>query len=254
MRMGQLTQVLRPMTAIRRYYLKVCVLCYLIWIILFELVGQYAAHLDTVDLSLGIDRQIPLIPEFVWPYHLCYIIPLLLVFATKDPHRINRGIFSFSLASLLAFIVYLALPISFARPELGNSLSDRFLAAAYYIDFQPGANKLPSLHVTMAWIVFLACWRQRLSRVGDALVFVLALVISVSTLFVKQHIILDVFAGMILGFFVWWISGIFYDRITDRSLPAPDALRLAMRRARPGIVFYSIILLAIVGLFEAKVL
>ena len=47
---------------------------------------------------------------------------------------------------------YLALPIAFPRPELGSSLAERVLAVEYAADFRPGANKLPSLHVTFAWL------------------------------------------------------------------------------------------------------
>jgi membrane-associated phospholipid phosphatase len=215
----------------RKYYLKVSLICYLIWIVLFEAVGHYAATMPTRDLTTFIDRQIPLIPEFVWPYELCYVFPFLLLVLVQDWHRFNRALLGMSLASLSAFLVYLTLPIAFPRPELGQTLSERMLAFEYRVDFQPGANKLPSLHVATAWLVYLACRRQRLNRYGDALLFSLAVLISVSTLFVKQHVVVDVVAGVVWGVAAWHVATWFYPRMIDTASTAPVALKQAARRS-----------------------
>lgn len=238
------------MNELRKYYLKVCVLCYAVWLVAFRLVGFYAAQLETTDLSMGLDHRIPLMPVFVWPYHLCYLIPFLLVGGVRDPHRINRAILSFFLASLASFVVYVSIPISFPRPDPGTGFSARFLAGAYAIDFQPGANKLPSLHVALAWIGFLACRRQRFGGVGDAGLLLLAAVISVSTLFVKQHVILDVISGAILAGLAWRICGALYKRVVKPETPGPYALHLVVQHARKGLVIYALALGVIIGLIQ----
>jgi membrane-associated phospholipid phosphatase len=230
------------------FYLKVSLIFYFLWSIVFEVVGWYANILPTRDFTSALDRQIPLIPEFVWVYVLCYVFPLLPVFVIKDWHHFNRGLLSIILANLSAFLVYLTLPVTFPRPELGHSLSEHLLSFIYGVDFYPGANKLPSLHVTFAWTVYLVCRKQRLTRLGEGLVFFLAGMITISALFVKQHIILDVVAGIGWAFAAWVLTGYLYRLLIDPHLNAQVGLRQMTRRLVPIFVLFSGILILVIWL------
>jgi len=117
------------------------------------------------------------------------------------------------LSALLLVVILISLPnsifpypIAFPRPELGQSLSERLLSLIYKVDFHPGANKLPSLHVTFTWIIYLVCHKQQLKRLGDALLFFFALLITLSALLVKQHTILDVIAGIFWAIASWRLA------------------------------------------------
>lgn len=224
-----------------KFYLKVSLTVYVIWLIVFEAVGWYANTLPTKDITSFIDRKIPLIPEFIWPYLLCYMFPLLPLFIIKDWHRFNRALLSIIIANLSAFIVYLTFPIAFPRPELGQSLSERILSLEYAIDFYPGANKLPSLHVIFAWIVFFACRGQRLNKFGDVIIFLTAVVISISALFVKQHIIIDVVAGIIWAFAAWILAGYIYRSLIDSNIGPMTGLRQMIKKIIPLVLLYSVI-------------
>lgn len=213
----------------RRFYLKASLVVYAAWILVFECVGRYAATLPTRDVTLGLDKAIPFAAGFIWPYEICYIFPFLPLLVLKDWHRFNRAILAFLFANVTAYAVYVFYPVAFPRPVLGTSLSDLVLGLEYKVDFYPGANKLPSLHVAFAWIVFLACRRQRLSRAGDAAVFLTALLITVATLFVKQHIVLDVAAGVAWGFGAWVAAGSVYRLFAD---PAGEPRREFLRMVR----------------------
>ncbi|MBS3920508.1 MAG: phosphatase PAP2 family protein [Deltaproteobacteria bacterium] len=192
------------------------------------------------------DRQIPFIPEFVWPYVLCYVFPFLPLFIVKDWHRFNRGLLSIILANFSAFIVYLSIPISFPRPELAQSLPERLLPFIYGIDFHPGANKLPSLHVTFTWIVYLVCRGQRLNRFGEAIIFLLAVVITLSALFVKQHIVLDVVAGIFWAFSAWILAGYLYRFLTNPYIDARAGLKQMTKNLVPIVIIFGAVLLTVV--------
>lgn len=232
----------------QKFYLKVSLIFYFLWSIVFEVVGWYAAILPTRDFTSAVDRQIPLIPEFVWVYVLCYVFPLLPVFVIKDWHRFNHGLLSIILANLSAFLVYLTLPVAFPRPELGQSLSEHLLSFIYGVDFYPGANKLPSLHVTFAWTVYLVCRKQRLNRLGEGLVLLLAGMITISALFVKQHIILDVVVGTGWAFAAWILAGYLYRLFIDPHLNAQVGLRQMTRKLVPIFVMFSTILILVIWL------
>jgi membrane-associated phospholipid phosphatase len=232
----------------QKYYLKVILIFYFLWSIVFEVVGWYATILPMRDFTSALDRQIPLIPEFVWVYILCYVFPLLPVFVIKDWHRFNRGLLSIILANLSAFLVYLTLPVAFPRPELGHSLSERLLAFIYGVDFYPGANKLPSLHVTFAWTVYLVCRKQRLNRLGEGLVLLLAGMITISALFVKQHIILDVVVGTRWAFAAWVLARYLYRLLIDQHLNAKVGLRQMTRKLTPIFLVFSCVLILVIWL------
>lgn len=232
----------------QKFYLKVSLIFYFLWSIVFGGIGWYAAILPTRDFTSAVDRQIPLVPEFVWVYVLCYVFPLLPIFVMKDWHRFNRGLLGIILANLSAFLVYLTLPVAFQRPELGHSLSERLLSFIYGVDFPPGANKLPSLHVTFAWTTYLVCRKQRLNRLGEGLVLFLAGMITVSALFVKQHIVLDVAVGTGWAFAAWVVAGYLYRLLIHTHLDAQVGLREMTRKLVPLYVLFSIILIFVIWL------
>jgi hypothetical protein len=206
------------------HYAKVLVLAYAIWLGAFELVGRYAATLHTHDLTSALDRATPLVPDFVWPYEACYVMPILSLFVMKDWHRFNIALVAFVVANLTAFVVYVALPIAYARPELGQSLAEKILAMEYAADFHPGANKLPSMHVAMSWIMVCAMWRQARHRWVDFALVALASLITVAAVFVKQHLWIDVIVGVPWGFAAYAIAGAMYRRRVSSDHSARQAL------------------------------
>jgi len=229
----------------RLFYLKATLVLYAAWALVFELVGHVANTLPTVDLTLPLDRRIPFIAVFVWPYILCHVWPFLPFAALKDWHRANRAFLAILLANLTAYLVYILIPVAFPRPELGTSLSDQVLAWYYKVDFYPGANKLPSLHVAFIWITAIACRKQRLGRVGDGLVLLGAALITLSTLFVKQHILLDAVLGIAWGFAAWFAAGRLYPSLVGPAGAPADALKRLVRKAVPATLIYLVILLLV---------
>jgi membrane-associated phospholipid phosphatase len=238
----------------RRFYIKASLLAYLTWIIVFEVVGLYAVTLPTRDVTLPLDRHIPLISGFIWPYLLCYVFPFLPLVVVKDWHRFNKAILAVLLANAAAFLVYFLLPIAFPRPDLGSGLSDRILALQFRYDFQPGANKLPSLHVTFAWIVYLVCRKQGLRRSHESSIFLTALLISLSTLFVKQHILLDVLAGAAWAFAAWFAAWRLYPRLAAPDMEPPEAFKRLIRKAALPLLIYMVLLFFLFDLHYRRIL
>jgi membrane-associated phospholipid phosphatase len=238
----------------RLFYLKASVIMYGVWILVFELIGRYAAGLPTRDVTIGLDRAIPFIAAFIWPYELCYVFPFLLLLVLEDWHRFNQAIVAFLLANVTAYVVYLCYPIAFPRPVLGTTLSDFVVALEYRVDFYPGANKLPSLHVAFAWIVFLACRKQRLSRAGDAAVFLTASLITAATLFVKQHIVLDIAAGVAWGIAAWIAAGTVYPLLANPGgEPRREFLRM-IRKAGPAAAVLILLIVMTAELHNGRIL
>ena len=236
----------------REFYIIVSLLVFLVWLILFELVGRYAAKLPTHDITSFIDKQIPLVPQFIWPYMLCYIFPFLPLFVVEDYHRLNLTLLSIILANFSAFILYFIFPIAFPRPVLGQTLSEHLLSFLYKVDFHPGANKLPSLHVTFTWIAYFACRGQRLNKLGDTIVFSLAGLVTLSTLFVKQHVIADVIVGICWAFTAWLLAGNLYKLLIDQEIDPRAGLKQIMKKLIPIMFMFVVIIFSIICFYSYR--
>ena len=68
----------------------------------------------------------------------------------------------------------------------------------------PSYNHFPSLHVAFVWLGWFACRRGLHYSVIYA---ILAVGVSVATMFVKQHYFLDLVYGFCLAWVAWLVAG-----------------------------------------------
>jgi len=228
----------------RGFYTRATAIGYLLWIATFEVVGRFGATLVTHDVTLPLDRGIPFSPSFIWLYEVCYVFPFLPLLVVQDWHRFNRAVLAAILANVVACGLYLTMPVALPRPVPGEGLAARVVALEYAADFSPGANKLPSLHVTFAWLVWLACRGQGLPDVAGFLILGMTVAISLSTLFVKQHVVLDVVSGVALAFAGWLVAGWLYPRLAGSRVPRRALGQVARKAGLPGLVAVVLMLAA----------
>ena len=128
--------------------------------------------------------------------------------------------------------------------------SERVLALEYRADFGEGANNMPSLHVTFAWLVVLACRRLGPRAAGAGLPLV-ATAISASTLLVKMHILADVVAGAALAPASWAAAGRLLPRLVPPGSPAAAGPGLLARRAALPAILGVVLMAALRAAVEA---
>lgn len=153
-------------------------------------------------LFLPGEERLPFVPAAEYLYVWTYVLPLALPRLLPGPREFARLTLAFWLTLAVAYGTYLAFPVYFERPALEVDSLATWLLALEYLD--PSYNHFPSLHVALSWLVFLAC-RPRLPWPRLGAVFVLG--VSLSTLFVKQHYLVDVLYGFALALLAWWLAG-----------------------------------------------
>ncbi len=235
------------MSEIRKDYLKITLVFYLVWASVFILEGLYANSLPTSDLTSSIDKRIPLLPGFVWFYILCYIFPLVPLFFVQDWHRFNLALIAFAMCTFVAFIGHLLLPIAFPRQQLGASISENLLKFIYLNDFRPGAQNFPSLHVSFAWIIYLTCKKQGMKKIYELLILLLAGLIILSTVLVKQHLFIDIVGGTLLAFLIWFILQRSYSVHVNPKEDPRLALKLIARKTLPFFYICGAVLAVIIS-------
>lgn len=158
---------------------------------------------DAVLLRLEWDDRIPFSSRFVWVYVVHYVLPVLMVVLVPRIPHYRDMLLSFAVVFTLSFAVFIVYPVGVIRPaDPGPDLSGRLLDFIYAVD-RPETNAFPSLHVAVSVLTALIVWHN--AR-GLGTVFLLAAAgISISTLYVKQHWILDVGAGTLLGAAAYWL-------------------------------------------------
>ena len=168
----------------------------------FYLFKLFLTNYHTVPIPL--DGKIPFIPEFIYIYDLFYpfvFVGLYYVFL-KDKKVYRNGVFSGIIAYLIADIIFIVYPTIMIRPDLTDvsmdSLTRLFMTVTYSGD-NPASNCLPSIHCVFCFQVIwsiLSC--KDISCGKKVWITILALLISFSTLFVKQHYIYDVILAAIM--------------------------------------------------------
>ena len=149
-----------------------------------------------------LDDRIPFCEYFVIPYVLWYvwIAASLLIFALYDMESFCRLQKYFILIQILAITIYIIWPtrqdlrpVTFPR----NNLFAGIVSLLYAVDTNTGV--CPSLHCACS-AAMASVWGKRKESSGwlkVCMVFAAAAVCS-STVFIKQHSVVDVFAAFVI--------------------------------------------------------
>jgi membrane-associated phospholipid phosphatase len=148
--------------------------------------------------ELPLDRLVPLSPSWALVYGVLYLFLIVLpVLAVRDEEHIRRTVLAYLAVWIAAFVCFVAYPTVAPRPAtvVGHGFGAWGLRLLYSAD--PPYNCFPSLHVAHSFVSALTCFRLN-PAVGVATVLAASLV-GISTLYTKQHYILDVAAGIVLA-------------------------------------------------------
>lgn len=109
------------------------------------------------------------------------------------------------LAKLACGMIFLLIPTTNTRPNLGKGFFDLCLGVIYTMD-QP-TNLFPSIHCLESYI----CWRGIQNRWDISPIYrdfsgIFAVLVFLSTLMTKQHVVADVFGGILLGELMLFLS------------------------------------------------
>jgi membrane-associated phospholipid phosphatase len=148
--------------------------------------------------ELALDRFIPLQPTWALAYGSLYLFLILLpVLVVRQEEQIRRTVLAYLMVWIAAYVCFVVYPTRASRPAqvIGEGFAVWGLRFLYSAD--PPYNCFPSLHVAHSFVSALACYRVH-RGVGIATALCASL-IGVSTLYTKQHYILDVIAGIFLA-------------------------------------------------------
>ena len=126
--------------------------------------------------------------------------------ARQDREEVYRFFTADFISRCVCLVIFLAYPTTNTRPVIeGSGFWDLLAGWLYSID--AADNLFPSIHCLVSWFCFLAVKGQKKIPIWyKAVSFILAVLVFLSTLFTKQHVIVDVAGGIFLAQGCFWIG------------------------------------------------
>ncbi|WP_051273317.1 phosphatase PAP2 family protein [Desulfotruncus alcoholivorax] len=176
------------------------------WILTIPLLGLVYARLNhnnghVYSLVTSLDGLIPLCTYFVVPYILWYGLSacILFWFLLKNERLYYNAITSINIGIIICLFIYFFFQTTVVRPAVqGQDIFSQLTNFVYHMD-KP-YNAFPSIHVLTCYVIYLSCKRARVyGRNISLLIQGVTILVAISTLFLKQHTLLDIGGGIFIG-------------------------------------------------------
>jgi membrane-associated phospholipid phosphatase len=160
---------------------------------------------NPIEFVCALDDKIPFWPQWVWIYSgLYYPIIILLVFTNRSFAQFNYTVFSFITLLIMQLAIFFIFPVKIPERwrdyNREDSLSTRFLGLVHTYDGLP--NSIPSMHVSVSMLTALHLYQNLIPDAGHyaQLAFLFPILIAISSIFTKQHYVVDLLPGALFGY------------------------------------------------------
>lgn len=167
--------------------------------VFYNLLNNDGGHAKV--LLSPIDQVIPLIPSMSIPYlgWYPYIFVAMAFLCLKDRSIYFKILISMNISLIFCYIIYYNFQTTVIRPVIFvTNWTEQLLQTIYRND--PPFNCFPSIHCLHSYLVMRGAWLSKnISNVTKSTFTIISITIILSTLFIKQHVIYDAFAAILLG-------------------------------------------------------
>ena len=187
-------------TALRPMALYTAV--YLLWFRLVEALPRSSYQV----IELALDRKIPFVEEFVLPYVSWFaFVPLgVLLLLKYDREMYDRAV-TFLMTGMTVFLLVSTLfpNMQFLRPFIlpRENVFTKLIGLLWMVDTP--TNVSPSIHVFNTLAILVMIWKSRAKELKGLRLRLMWTVwgalIILSTMFIKQHSLLDVLAAFLMA-------------------------------------------------------
>ena len=151
------------------------------------------------DLTTDLDRSLPLIKIFIIPYMtLWFFLAFCYVYLCFKNRKVYyRIMITLFFCYVIAFITYYFFQTTVPRPIVtGDDLFSKLILFTYNSD-APN-NCFPSIHVITAYLAVKGINATNARKLIKFPVNIIGFLIIISTEFVKQHVIMDIFFAIFI--------------------------------------------------------
>lgn len=152
-------------------------------------------------LSLNLDNAIPFVPEFIYAYISFYILILAVPFILYLKNRASFYKYNVSLfiTIIISFVIFVVFPTTVPRPTFEVQGITLWLVNTIYLLDTPSLCCLPSMHCVLCFLMIIySIMTKDMKLYEKIIVTILSLLVVASTVFIKQHVIIDVILAFII--------------------------------------------------------
>ncbi len=163
-------------------------------------VGRLFSLYPTLLIS-EIDSKIPFLPGFIYLYIswflMLFFIPIIIYYYSSD--NFYSYIATTIITILIAFCIFILFPTTVSRPEINETSVTLWITNLIFKMDSPVACCLPSMHCALCFLFIIYTINlKELKPLFKTLIVVLSMLIIISTLFIKQHVIYDILAAIVI--------------------------------------------------------
>lgn len=160
-------------------------------------------------VNIEFDNYIPFISIFVFPYILWYISLFLVpyLFSKYDETLYRVYIKTILISLLIAFLIYYFYPTTLIRDDVVVKDIPTYLISLIYELDTPALNCLPSAHCILSFVhIYITLIIEKMNKKVKLLIIIQSILVILATVFIKQHVIVDVISAFILSLVVYLIT------------------------------------------------
>ena len=170
-----------------------------------------------------LDDKIPFLGRFVYIYNMFYPFCFVAFYFLykKEAKTYYKGAIAGVMGYLICDIIFLFMPTIMYRPVIPNidPITNLVLKITYLYD-NPPLNCFPSIHCLFCFQVIFSYLLSKCKTKKKAIITIIATLIIISTLFIKQHFIYDVIAAFLVCLIANALESIFkiYQKLKKRKI------------------------------------
>lgn len=165
---------------------------------------------DPIDITSSMDAFFGFDPIWIWVYFGSYFfwIYQYTTIARESQEKACQLAVADAVAKMICLIFFIAMPATNVRPEIeGSGISAELMRLLYWIDTP--TNLFPSIHCFVAWMgtrYIFECKKLHHKWLVCILCFIGSVLVFLSTLHTKQHVVWDVLSGIAVAEIGWIVA------------------------------------------------
>lgn len=180
-------------------------------LIIYQTLMYLIAKTTSVEINFVgnyIDSKIPFIPQFIYPYISWYLMLFIVpyIFYKNNLKNFNNYFVTTFICITLVVFIYFYYPTTMNRADLVvSSISEYLVSVVYKLD-TPVLNCFPSMHCIISFIfIYVSLTDKKFNLKCKLFIVIWAMLVILSTVFVKQHVLIDMISAFIISLFVFLV-------------------------------------------------
>jgi membrane-associated phospholipid phosphatase len=175
--------------------------------IFYSILNHGGSHVSS--LMTVLDKQIPFVPAFILPYLIWYpfMLTMLITLFVKQRSAYYRTLFTLCVGLIACYITFHLFQTTIQRPQITKDGLLNWLVNMVYNN--DGAyNCFPSIHVLSSYLMLKGMsYGANFSKISRLLIITTSWSIIISTVFVKQHVLIDIVGAILLAEMLVFLVG-----------------------------------------------